>query len=296
MGVVKRKKTILITGINGFLGSHLAKTLLSDFNIIGLEYDLENLKRIKEYSFKIYSSKGNLENIFKENEIFAIIHAATVYGENGESIENLINTNVILPIKLYELANNYNTQKFLNTDSFFNKPEYGYSYLADYTLSKRQVLEWLNLKKGGCELVNMKLFHLYGDGDAPNKFVPLILSTLQKNQPFLELTMGLQRRDFVFIDDVAKAYLIVLKNFKKHVGQISEFEVGTGLSISIREFIELAKKLTQSHTELKFGALPYRKNEIMVAVADNRKLLSLGWKHQYTLIEGLTTTIRSICQ
>jgi len=40
-------KTILITGINGFLGSHLAKALSSEYNIIGLEYSIENLFRVR---------------------------------------------------------------------------------------------------------------------------------------------------------------------------------------------------------------------------------------------------------
>ena len=47
-------KTILITGINGFLGSHLAKTLSEKYNIIGLEYSLENLFRIAECNYKVY--------------------------------------------------------------------------------------------------------------------------------------------------------------------------------------------------------------------------------------------------
>ena len=40
-------KTILITGINGFLGSHLAKGLSKDYKIVGLEYSVRNLFRLK---------------------------------------------------------------------------------------------------------------------------------------------------------------------------------------------------------------------------------------------------------
>lgn len=58
-------KTILITGINGFLGSHLAKALSADYNIVGLEYSLENLFRMEGSNIKIYSSKEDLEKIFK---------------------------------------------------------------------------------------------------------------------------------------------------------------------------------------------------------------------------------------
>lgn len=291
-----RKRIVLITGINGFLGSHLAKSLLSEFTIIGLETSLENLFRIKDIPFKVYSSQQNLEDIFTENEVFAVIHTATVYRRNKEPVESLISTNVILPIKLYELANKHNASKFINTDSFFTNFQNSFSYLSDYTLSKRQVIEWLKLIKGECELVNMKLFHIYGDGDSSSKFVSQMISALRNNDPYLELSLGEQKRDFVFIDDVVSAYKIILKKRLKGDPEISHYEIGTGISITIREFLELIKKLTQSQTELRFGALPYRANEVMDSFADNRKIVSLGWVQKYSLSDGLKKTINSICQ
>jgi len=286
-------KTILITGINGFLGSHLAKDFAVDYNIIGLEYSLENLHRLKGYSFKVYSSTEDLTKIFVENEIYAVIHAATVYGKNNESIEDLITANITLPIKIYELANKHNTSKFLNTDSFFNNPKYNYSYLSAYTLSKQQVIEWLKIIKGKCELINMKLFHMYGGGDASSKFVSQIISSISINQPFVELTAGEQKRDFIFINDVVNAYKIVLSSHRNAaIEGMTDFEVGTGFSTSLREFILLVKELTKSNSELRFGALPYRENEIFDSFANNSKLRSLGWSQQFTLIEGLRKIIK----
>ena len=61
--------TVLITGINGFLGSNLAKMLSSKFKVIGLEYSLDNLFRLNNTSFKIYStSSSEWKKLFKENE------------------------------------------------------------------------------------------------------------------------------------------------------------------------------------------------------------------------------------
>ena len=63
-------KTILITGINGFLGSHLAKRLSSNFKIIGLEFLLDNLFRLENTSFKVYATENNKwEEVFKENTL-----------------------------------------------------------------------------------------------------------------------------------------------------------------------------------------------------------------------------------
>jgi len=280
-------KTILITGINGFLGSHLAKKLKEEYNIIGLEYSLENLDRISSENFLVYSSKDSLEEIFEQNNIFAVIHAATLYRRSNTPIENIIATNILLPVKLYELANSFNVNLFVNTDSFFNNSKYNYSYLPDYTLSKKHSIEWLKLMQGNCKLVNMKIFHMYGPNDAPNKFVPQIVKKLQENEPYIDTTQGEQTRDFVFIDDVVSSYSYVLKSYLILPTGYIEYQVGTGKSNSIKDFILTVQKLTKSSTELRFGAVPYRENEIMESVADTSLLQNLGWISNYALKEGI---------
>ena len=156
------KKKILITGINGFLGSHMAKHLKSNFEVIGLEYSLENLHRIASENFKVYSTNDTiLDNIFKENDFYAVIHVATVYKRESEPIFDLLNTNINLPVQLLELSGKYKVNLFLNTDSFFNDKKHQYSYLSEYTQSKNDALEWLKTlnARGSCKLVNMKIFH-----------------------------------------------------------------------------------------------------------------------------------------
>ena len=179
-------KAILITGINGFLGSHIAKKLTNKYEIIGVEYSIENLWRLDGTSFEVYTSDDvSLEKIFKNYTIFAVIHAATIYRKLDDSIIDIINTNVVFPVKLYELANKYNVSTFLNTDSFFNDKKYQYSYLFEYTQSKNDALKWLkqlNLR-ATCKLVNMKIFHMYGPGDALTKFIPSMLSKIKVNTP-----------------------------------------------------------------------------------------------------------------
>jgi nucleoside-diphosphate-sugar epimerase len=67
------KKKILITGINGFLGSHLAKHLKNNFEVVGLEYSIDNLYRIKNDGFMVYeSNESTLKTIFKTQNIYAV--------------------------------------------------------------------------------------------------------------------------------------------------------------------------------------------------------------------------------
>ncbi len=290
IGMNGNKKKILITGINGFLGSHLSKSLSQKYEIIGLEYDLNNLFRVKEQSYKIYSSKEDLETIFKEHSIISIIHAATVYRSNDESLESLLETNVLLPIKLFELANRYNVKLFINTDSFFNNSKSKYSYLQGYTLSKKQVLEWLKLictNNGTCKFANLKLYHMYGENDNNSKFVSQIVSKIKAGETSIKLTKGEQTRDFIYIRDVVSAYEIVLDRIDR-IDLISQFEVGTGIETSIKDFVLLMKEVSKNEKiELNFGSIPYRDNEIMKSKANNKDLCLIGWRPSYNLKEGI---------
>lgn len=283
------KKTILITGINGFLGSHLAKKLKGNYEVIGLEYRTDNLHRIENENFNVYDSNdGNIEIIFKKYEIYAVLHVATVYRRLDEPILSLIQTNINLPVRLLELANIYKVKLYLNTDSFFNNADYSYSYLSDYTLSKKQSVEWLKLlsKCSSCKVVNMKIFHMYGTGDSPSKFIPSIVGKIKDNEPKIEFTLGEQTRDFIYIKDVVTAFECILLSQDK-IQQFQEFEVGTGESHTIKELIIMIKELTSSTTDLRFGALPYRDGEIMESTSNNLALKSLGWNPKFTISLGI---------
>tara|TARA_A100001011_G_scaffold326526_1_gene350113 strand:- start:1067 stop:1957 length:891 start_codon:yes stop_codon:yes gene_type:complete len=288
-------KKILITGINGFLGSHLSKLLKSNFEVIGLEYSTDNLFRISDDNFKVYSSKNcSLENIFKENNFFAVFHVATVYRRKEDPIKHMLNTNIMLPVRLLELSNLNHVKIFVNTDSFFNNPNYSYSYLSDYTLSKKHTIDWIKLlsTSSKCKVVNMKIFHMYGENDSPGKFVPQILNKIINNYPKIDMTPGLQTRDFIYVNDVVEAFKCVIINFK-NLKNYQDFEVGTGKSFSIKYLVNTIKEITKSKTEFNFGALPYRKGEIMTAKAENFELLMIGWSPNQNLYKSLQTYIKN---
>jgi len=287
-------KIILISGINGFLGSHLAIKLSLNYKIIGLVSNAKNIYRIKNNNFEIYDSTDeNIKKIFNENNIFSVIHGATIYRRTNDSITNLINTNILLPIQLFELASKYNVRIFFNTDSFFNNKTYNYSYLSEYTISKNQSLEWLKLLaiNSSCKLVNMKIFHMYGEGDSLTKFIPQIISKINENISFIELTEGNQTRDFIYIDDVVNAYKIVLKSIDK-LTEFQEFDVGTGQSTSIKGMVNLIKKITSCDTDLQFGKIPYRKGEIMESTANIFPLKKLGWNPSFPLEKGIKKMLK----
>lgn len=288
----KKLKNILITGGNGFLGSYIAKKLFKKYNIIILEKDSFNLFRLKDIiNDIIIFDQSNYKRIFQDNKIDTIIHTATVYGRNSIQLSDLIYTNVLFPVKLIELGLKYGVSTFINTDSFFNDNKINYKYLGNYSLSKKHIIEWLKLLSGKLQIINLKLQHMYGPFDSDNKFVMQIINSLKNNIPEINLTLGEQKRDFIYIDDVVVAYSIILENLSKIKKGFSNYHIGTGCSISIKDFILTVHKLTNSKTKLNFGAIPYRENEFMDSKADLSEIFKFGWKPKVSLEEGLIKTI-----
>ena len=86
------------------------------------------------------------------------------------------------------------------------------------------------------------------------------------------------------------AYIKILEQYKRG-NNYQEYELGSGNTVIVREFVETVHKLSQSQTVLNFGALPYRENEIMFSKASIEQLSLLGWNPDYSLEQGLMKTI-----
>lgn len=140
--------------------------------------------------------------------------------------------------------------------------------------------------------ISVALEHFYGPFDDRSKFVSKIILDLLHEVDFIDLTLGEQKRDFIYIDDVVEAFM-TLVNFSFDVpNNLYRYEIGTGKNIEIREFVQRVKTMTGNKvTRLNFGMLPYRENEIMESHVDISMLSRLGWQPQISLVEGLKYTI-----
>ena len=195
-------RKILITGGNGFLGSsivnHISKKNYLLYLLIRNKSDISRLKFNKKINLFRFQNK-NLENIFKENKFDLIIHCATNYGNEKDNSINIIEPNLLLPLKLLDLAKKYSVKSFINTDTILNKD------ISSYTLSKSQFVDWMKYFSKFLNCYNVKLEHFYGPKDNNNKFVVNIICRLLKNEDKIQFTKGSQKRDFVYITDVVNA-------------------------------------------------------------------------------------------
>lgn len=292
-------QTILVTGATGFLGSYLVHSLLdAGYKVLAYKRKKSDLWRVADVMQQIewFDSVDEFADPFTKNQINHVVHAAVCYGRDKENISSIIETNILFPAKLYELCSSHGVETFFNTDTFLNtntetNGANNYNYLQPYGLSKKQFCEWLRLEKPKIRIFNLKLEHLYGPKDAKTKFIPGLISDCLNNRAEIKLTLGEQKRDFIFVNDVVKAYLCLLNSFTSFAQQYHEIQVGTGKSITIRELAELIANITKTSSKLVFGALNYRENEIMESVADISILKKLGWDSEYSLESGLVKTI-----
>ena len=172
---------------------------------------------------------------------------------------------------------------FLNTDTILDK------YLNLYALSKNQLLQWGKFfsRHEKIRFGNIRLEHFYGPNDDLSKFSAYVINSCLRNTPELRLTRGEQKRDFIYIDDVVSAYMVLLEKMNSLDSSFVEFDVGSGRSIPIREFVETVHRITASSSHLEFGALPYREGEVMHSEADITRLTALGWQCRYDVEAGL---------
>ena len=141
----------------------------------------------------------------------------------------------------------------------------------------------------------MALHHFYGPGDDHTKFTTQVIAALIRNDECINLMPGEQKRDFIFIDDVVQAMMKIIGNTEELGFDYHDYQLGTGTSLSIRQFVELVKRISgNSKTILNFGAIPYRVDEIMDIDYGENKMSGMDWRPRYSLEEGLTMTIREM--
>ena len=286
--------TILLTGATGFLGSYLLKSFIKNgYEVIALKRSASNAYRIEEYLNQIILydiDKTKLSTIFENHQIEIVVNTVTNYGRKDTKISSILDTNLMFGLKLLEESVNANVKTFINTDTLLDRD------INAYALSKAQLVDWMKfLSTKNTKMINVKIEHMYGPLDDENKFIYWLINQLKQNVEKIDLTSGIQNRDFIYIDDIVSAYEIIIKNIDSFFNY-EEFELGSGNSIEVKEFVkQIVKELNVNQTittKLNFGAVAYRVNENMNMEANITKLQNLGWKPKVSIEDGIKKIIK----
>ena len=274
----------LVTGGNGYLGQRLVKELVERGNnavLLVLEDSdvsmFNNLDNIKIYTI----TDDNIKSAMKEN-IDGIIHLSTLYGRKGEDDLKVLDANLKFPLSVLEEAIKNGVKYFFNMDTAIHK------LINSYTITKKQFRDWGEYygKQGQIRFINIKSEHFYGPHDKNIKFIANMLEQFRNNKPQIETTLGEQERAFIYIDDLIEAFFCIINHeMKNNIMEFTEYEVGPDNNIKIKEALEIMKRVTNSKSEIMYGAIPYRIDEEMKSNCNNEKLKAIGWKQKITSFE-----------
>lgn len=149
-----------------------------------------------------------------------------------------------------------------------------YRDLADEASARRVSMAWA------------RIFYPYGVGENAGKLIPSAIGALASGRPF-NCTEGRQKRDFVFVDDVANMLAMLLES-----GAEGPFNAGTGQATAVRDVVSLIAERVGAPHLIRFGAIPERQGEPAILVADTtRTAAQLRWSARIDLPTGIDRTI-----
>ncbi|SFL41940.1 Nucleoside-diphosphate-sugar epimerase [Halanaerobium salsuginis] len=299
-------KKFLVTGGTGFIGSHLVIRLVKmgkDVHVIAHSEDnfwrLENIDKINIEIIDINDFDKLNKFISKLNPDIIVHLAAYVNAERDlNGIDMAIGNNFNGTLNLLKSLNNIDYDLFINTGTC---EEYGDGEapfqesqrehpVSPYSLSKTcsTYLCELFSKIYDKPIITVRPFLTYGPKQTSQMLIPELIRRGIKGEK-MELTAGEQSRDFIYIDDLIDAFIVLINKYN----EFNEYEIiniGTGKQILIKDIVKLVEEFLPK-SEFELGALSYRKGETIEFYSDNSRIKKLGWNPNFKIKSGLRDTI-----
>lgn len=294
---------IVVHGASGFLGRHFGRFLAMKkipFVIIGREtsdlsaFDsIENCKIIR-YKTTLVETLNQIPAI--HDGVFFDFAWQGVFGSERNQVSQIV-ANVPNHLQSIELASVLKCKHWVGIGS---QAEYGRkesrifehdALLPETIYGKSKVIasqmsESL-CKSLGLEFSWLRLFSVYGPNDNHPWLIPYLIQQMAKGDP-VDVTKGEQFWDYLYIGDVCES-LFKLSSTKG----VGFANLSSGKAIQVKELILLVKEIMLSKSEIHWGKIPYRPDQVMFMEGDNQKLSRhCGWTPTTNLRTGLTETIR----
>jgi len=310
--VSERKPKLLITGGLGFVGSRLIKQLVTqneyEVNIVEryVTGRYANLGRTVETHFVDLRDSSLVKTVLKHVQPEVIIHLAAIspvtysYDHPQEVLENNLMGTVNLAEACRETIPAFKHFIYAGTTEEYGvtqeRPANENSVCipnSPYAISKyagTKYLQYMNLAYD-FPMTVMRCTNTYGRTNDTHFFIEKIISQMILN-PKGEVLLGEDQavREFMYVDDHVNAYLSVLHQRVKSVGEI--FNFSTGKPLQLNEVLKLIAKLTGFEGEFVRHSLPKRPLDILDHRLNSEKARThLGWSATVSLDEGLKRTM-----
>lgn len=306
------EKKVIISGVAGYIGSHLAgELLIAGYTVYGFDSMIggskENLKKLEKFDnfffFKLSLNKFN--KIIRAKYFFHFAAIASI--NNKLTFDDLYKNNVLGTEKALQISKKngckyfffpssaavYGESKRKNKESFIKKPLslYGFTKLCN-----EYQIDTFSKNNPNCKYIIFRLFNIYGGKISQNQ-MSVIPQWLKKIYLKQKITINNDRysyRDYFFIDDLIKVLIFFMKkNIKFDV-----INIGTGKKTSLKKLLMIIKTIFFKQNIIKKNHLiklnkinTSFSNEIKFSVSDNSKLRNFGFNKLTKLKTGIEKTI-----
>jgi dolichol-phosphate mannosyltransferase len=300
-------KTAIVTGGTGFVGANLVRRLLADGHEVHLlvrpKYNPWRIETIRQsihiHVLDIAESESVKLEIGRIRPDW-VFHLATHGAYSWQSdLQEIVRTNIMGTFNLVEACLITGFEAFINSGT---SSEYGYkdhgpsetewlepnSYYAVTKASASMFCRY-RAQETRANIITLRLYSVYGPYEEPNRLVPALI-TFGLDGGYPKLASPEVARDYVFIEDVVDAYLVAASSPGVEPGAV--YNVGTGVQTTLREIVDIARRVMGIGSEPVLGSMENRGWDTSTWVADSSRIQrDLGWVPKHSMEEGLRRTV-----
>lgn len=308
-------KKILVTGADGFIGSHLVERLVElDYEVTAFVYYnsfnswgwidsfSKSIKdRIKVFTGDIRDPNGVYESM-KDVDIVFHLAALIAIPFSYNSPDSYVDTNIKGTLNILQAAKKLYTKRVLVTSTSEvygtaqfvpiteNHPLQGQSPYSATKIGADRLAESF-YKSFNLPVTIVRPFNTFGPRQSARAIIPTIISQLLTGSSSIQLGDLSPTRDLLYVKDTIEGYIEILKS-NKTIGE--EINIATQSEISIGNLADLIFKIMDKKCKIitdKERIRP-RKSEVKRLFGSNQKLMELtNWKQKFNLEVGLRETI-----
>ena len=292
---------ILMTGLTGFIGQHLAERLLEDgHEVFAIVRPTSKINELSEnlqqnVKFLVNDEKNTLLDIVTDlcvenNRPDVVYHLATNFtnAHHFEDIKFLVQSNITFGTELLDAMTANNVFNFVNVGTFaqhFEDAEYSPVNLYAATKECFESIIQFYVEAKGLRCIALHLFDTYGPSDRRGKILGL-LKKISETGETLKMSPGGQLIDIVYIDDVVEAFVAAGKYLSKsQYDYCGTYGVSSLNPIPLREVVKIFEEVAGKKLSIEWGGRPYRQREVMIPWKSFKTLP--GWSPKIDLRTGI---------
>jgi NAD dependent epimerase/dehydratase len=310
-------KKLLITGADGFIGSHLVETLanrgfsiraLVQYNSIGswgwLEHAPQNIKKSIEVVSGDIRDPYFVEKIVEGCEVIFHLAALIAIPYSYHAPDSYVDVNIKGTLNIVNAARKHKVTKVVHTST---SEVYGTAiYVPIDEKHPLQGQSPYSASKIGADQIAMSFFtsfnvpvaiirpfNTYGPRQSSRAVIPTVITQIAKGETTIKLGSLTPTRDFNYVQDTVDGFISIAES-DKTIGEVTN--VGSGFEISVGDLVTTIASLFDKKIEIveEKNRLRPEKSEVMRLLACNNKAHQItGWKPNYSNLEGLKKGLKN---